>query len=145
MPPAQPARPARSHCVKRIAPFVITVGLASGVTGHPVPAQQRPATAAVTADVMKGIPVRSLGPGLVTGRIADIEIDPNDSNVWYVASAFGGLWKTVNRGVTFAPILDSMPAFNLCCVEVDPRNSSIVWVGTGENHSQRSAHFGDGV
>ena len=52
---------------------------------------------------------RSLGPGFVTGRIADIEIDPNDGNVWYVATAFGGLWKTVNRGITFDPVFEIMP------------------------------------
>ncbi|MGH7471683.1 MAG: WD40/YVTN/BNR-like repeat-containing protein, partial [Longimicrobiales bacterium] len=69
---------------------------------------------------------------------------PKNSNVWYVATAFGGLWKTVNRGVSFIPIFDDGP-FTLCCVVVDPRNSDVVWLGSGENHSQRSAHFGDGV
>ena len=94
---------------------------------------------------LKGIAWRSIGPGFVTGRIADTEIDPRDPNVWYVASAFGGLWKTVNRGISFEPIFDEGPSFNLCCVVIDPRNSNIIWLGTGENHSQRSAHFGDGV
>jgi photosystem II stability/assembly factor-like uncharacterized protein len=64
--------------------------------------------------------------------------------VWYVASAFGGLWKTVNRGVTFTPIFDDY-AFTLCCVVVDPKDSNVVWLGTGENTSQRSAHFGEGL
>ena len=94
---------------------------------------------------LKGIAWRSIGPGFVTGRIADTEIDPGDPNVWYVATAFGGLWKTVNRGVSFEPIFDEGPSFNLCCVVIDPRNSNVIWLGTGENHSQRSAHFGDGV
>jgi len=94
---------------------------------------------------LKGIAWRSIGPGFVTGRIADVEIDPRDTNVWYVATAFGGLWKTVNRGISFEPIFDEGPSFNLCCVVIDPKNSNIIWLGTGENHSQRSAHFGDGV
>jgi len=94
---------------------------------------------------LKGIAFRSIGPGFVTGRIADVEIDPKDPNIWYVATAFGGLWKTVNRGLSFAPIFDEGPSFTLCCVVVDPRNSNVIWLGTGENHSQRSAHFGDGV
>lgn len=96
-------------------------------------------------ETLKGIAWRSIGPGLVTGRIADVEIDPRDQNVWYVATAFGGLWKTVNRGLSFEPIFDEGPSFTLCCVVIDPRNSSTIWLGTGENHSQRSAHFGDGV
>ena len=106
---------------------------------------QEPAPGALTADTLKNIELRGIGPTLATGRIADIEIDPKDPNVWYVASAFGGLWKTVNRGVTFTPIFDNDGSFTLCCVVVDPRNSNVVWLGTGENTSQRSAHFGDGV
>ena len=98
----------------------------------------------LTTDLLNGIELRSIGPALATGRIADIEIDPKNPSVWYVASAFGGLWKTVNRGITFDPIFDDY-TFTLCCVVVDPKDSNIVWLGTGENTSQRSAHFGDGV
>ena len=98
----------------------------------------------VTASVLKGIELRSIGPSLATGRIADVTIDPKNTNVWYVASAFGGLWKTVNRGITFTPIFEQGP-FTLCCVVVDPKDSNVVWLGSGENASQRSAHFGDGV
>jgi photosystem II stability/assembly factor-like uncharacterized protein len=99
----------------------------------------------LTEDVLRGIALRSIGPALATGRIQDIEIDPKNPSVWYVATAFGGLWKTVNRGVTFAPIFDDYPSFTLCCVVVDPKDSNVVWLGTGENKSQRSAHFGDGI
>ncbi len=98
----------------------------------------------LTVDQLKGIELRSIGPSIATGRVADVEIDPKNPNVWYVASAFGGLWKTVNRGVTFTPIFDDH-SFTLCCVVVDPKDSNVVWLGTGENTSQRSAHFGDGV
>jgi photosystem II stability/assembly factor-like uncharacterized protein len=99
----------------------------------------------LTTDVLNGLKFRSVGPSLTTGRIQDVEIDPHNSSTWYVASAFGGLWKTSNRGVTFTSIFDNGGSFTLCCVEVDPKNSNIVWLGTGENLSQRSAHFGDGL
>jgi photosystem II stability/assembly factor-like uncharacterized protein len=85
---------------------------------------------------------------LVTGRVVDIEIDPRNPNVWYVASAFGGLWKTESRGISFKQVFPrngQVEAFSLCCVVVDPRDSNIVWLGTGENNSQRSAHFGTGL
>ena len=98
----------------------------------------------LTADVLKGLELRSIGPTLATGRVVDIEIDPKNPSVWYVASAFGGLWKTVNRGISFEPIFDDY-TFTLCCVVVDPKDSNVVWLGTGENNSQRSAHFGDGL
>ena len=94
---------------------------------------------------LQGIGLRSIGPALASGRIQDVVIDPRNPSVWYVATAFGGLWKTINRGITFAPIFDDQGSFTLCCVAIDPRDSNIVWVGSGENTSQRSAHFGDGV
>lgn len=97
------------------------------------------------ATALGGLELRSIGPALTTGRIQDIEIDPSNPSVWYVASAFGGLWKTENRGITFAPVFDDGGAFTLCCVVVDRRNPNVVWLGTGENKSQRSAHSGDGV
>ncbi len=99
----------------------------------------------LTADVLQGLELRSLGPGLATGRMADIAIDAKNPSVWYVASAFGGLWKTMNRGITFEPVFDHGGSFTLCCVVIDPKDSNVVWLGTGENASQRSAHFGDGV
>ena len=99
----------------------------------------------LTADALKGLELRSIGPTIATGRIADIAIDPKNPSVWYIASAFGGLWKTTNRGISFEPIFHNATSFTLCCVVVDPRDSNTVWLGTGENASQRSAHFGDGV
>jgi photosystem II stability/assembly factor-like uncharacterized protein len=99
----------------------------------------------VTSDLLKGIELRTIGPTLTTGRVVDVEIDPKNPSVWYVASAFGGLWKTTNRGITFSPIFDDNGVFTLCCVAIDPKDSNVVWLGTGENNSQRSAHFGDGI
>src|SRR5215213_9320640 len=109
----------------------------------PGPGAQEPA--GLTAHALSGLELRSIGPTLTTGRVQDVEIDPRNPSIWYVASAFGGLWKTENRGITFTPMFETGGAFNLCCVVVDPRDSNVVWLGTGENTSQRSAHFGDGV
>jgi photosystem II stability/assembly factor-like uncharacterized protein len=108
--------------------------------------QSTPASAdRLTTDVLKGLEFRSIGPAISTGRVQDIAIDPKSPNTWYVATAFGGLWKTTNRGTTFTPIFDDGGSFTLCCVVVDPKSSNVVWLGTGENASQRSAHFGDGI
>jgi photosystem II stability/assembly factor-like uncharacterized protein len=132
--------------MKRVQ-FVVMLALV--VLAVTIGAGQTPSGAdRLNADVFSSLKVRSIGPGLVTGRIADIELDPKNPNVWYVASAFGGLWKTVNRGVTFEevfPRIGEVEAFTLCCVVVDPKDSNVVWLGTGENHSQRSAHFGTGL
>ena len=119
----------------------------AGFAASPAPSARQASSSGdrLTADVLKGLAFRSIGPALATGRVQDVAIDPKNSNVWYVATAFGGLWKTTNRGTTFEPIFDDGGTFTLCCVVVDPKNSDVVWLGTGENASQRSAHFGDGL
>ena len=123
----------------RLLMIAAAAGLAVGAV---VFGQSQPG---LDAQTLAGIELRSVGPALATGRVQDVEIDPRNPSVWYVATAFGGLWKTTNRGITFNPIFDNQGSFTLCCVVVDPKDSNIVWVGSGENTSQRSAHFGDGV
>ncbi|MBE3073298.1 MAG: glycosyl hydrolase [Acidobacteria bacterium] len=126
--------------------LMLMTALAVGLAAAVVVAQGSGAGAdRLTPDVFKGLELRSVGPGLATGRIADVTIDPKNTSVWYVATSFGGLWKTVNRGITFEPVFDDGGSSTLCCVVVDPKDSNVVWLGTGENASQRSAHFGDGV
>ena len=111
----------------------------------PAPAAAATGSDRLTAEILKGLTFRSIGPVIQTGRVQDIAIDPRNPNTWYVAAAFGGLWKTVNRGSTFTPIFDDGGSFNLCCIVIDPKDSKVLWLGTGENKSQRSAHFGDGI
>src|SRR5262245_36949947 len=98
-----------------------------------------------TSDILSGLELRSLGPSLTTGRIADIAVDPRARRVWYVAAASGGLGKTTSHGPSFRPIFDSYGSYSLGCVTIDPNASSVIWLGTGENQSQRSVSFGDGV
>ena len=99
----------------------------------------------MTRETFKDFSFRPLGPGLTTGRVQDVAIDPRNPSVWYVAAASGNLWKTDNRGNTFTPVFDEYGSYSLGAVVVDPRDSNIVWLGTGENANQRSVSFGDGV
>ena len=108
-------------------------------------AQQAPSNDRLNATTFQGLELRSIGPTLTTGRVADFDVDPKNPNVYYVASAAGGVWKSVNRGVTWTPTFDTYGSFNLCCIKVDPRNSNIVWLATGENSNPRSSMYGDGV
>src|SRR5262249_54817188 len=92
-----------------------------------------------------GLKLRSIGPAVTSGRIVDLAVDPRDKRTWYVASAYGGVWKTTNAGTSFAPIFDDQSTASIGCVTVAPSRPLTVWVGTGENNSQRSVGWGDGV
>ncbi len=94
---------------------------------------------------LAALPFRSLGPAVTSGRVGDIAVDLGRPATWYVAAASGGVWKTVNGGTTWTPIFDKEGSFSIGCVTLDPRNANTVWVGTGENNSQRSVAYGDGV
>ncbi len=94
---------------------------------------------------LAGIPLRSIGPALTSGRVADFAFHPEHWQVHYVAMASGNIWKTENNGNTWKPVFENEGSFAIGVVELDPNNPSTVWVGTGENNSQRSVGFGDGV
>jgi len=88
---------------------------------------------------------RSLGPAVTSGRICDLAVDPQNPKRYFVAVCSGGVWKTENGGVTFTPLFDKERSYSIGCVTLDPNNPHTVWVGTGENNSQRSVSWGDGV
>jgi len=104
-----------------------------------------PAKPAFDEKTFSGLELRPIGPAMTSGRIIDLAVDPHDPRTWFVASASGGVWKTTNAGTTFTPVFDDEGSFSIGCVAIDPHNSLVVWVGTGENNSQRSVSMGDGV
>ena len=92
-----------------------------------------------------GLNFRLVGPALTSGRIVDLAVHPTNQNVWYVAAASAGIWKTTNHGTSFTSIFDNYGSFSTACVELAPSNPNTVWVGTGENNNQRAVSYGDGV
>jgi len=97
------------------------------------------------SDDFSALNFRSIGPALASGRIADFAVDPRDPTHYYVGVCSGGVWETRNAGVTFTPIFDDQGSFSIGCVTMAPSRPEIVWVGSGENNSQRSVPYGDGV
>ncbi len=96
-------------------------------------------------DTFTGLKLRSIGPAFTSGRIADFAVNPYNHSEYYVATASGHLWKTTNDGVTFKPVFDHYGAYSLGVVTIDPNNTHVVWVGTGENNHQRAIGYGNGV
>jgi photosystem II stability/assembly factor-like uncharacterized protein len=88
---------------------------------------------------------RSLGPTTMGGRVTDLAVYEKEPRIFYVASASGGLFKTVNGGITFTPTFDRENTISLGAAAVDQNNPDIVFVGTGEGTSRNSVAWGDGV
>jgi photosystem II stability/assembly factor-like uncharacterized protein len=131
---------------------LLAVAAASLVTLPTFVAAQAPPPKAARADeerpgakAFDGLKLRAIGPALMSGRIADIAIDPTDPGTWYVAVGSGGVWKTVNAGTTWTPLFDEQASYSIGCVTIDPSNPHVIWVGTGENVGGRHVGFGDGV
>ena len=133
----------------------ITVAAALGTAAEP-PGKKAAAPAApapaedkkpplLSSDTWKGLELRSIGPAVTSGRVSDIAVVPGNPAMYYVAAASGGVWKTVNSGVTWTPIFDSEGSYSIGCLALDPNDPAVIWVGTGESNSQRSVSYGDGV
>ena len=96
-------------------------------------------------NIYTGLKFRNIGPALMSGRISDIIIHPENQNVWYVAAGSGGVWKTENASTTWEPIFDNEKSYSIGCMSLNPQNTNIIWVGTGENVGGRHVAYGDGV
>ena len=99
----------------------------------------------LTSKIVRGMKFRNIGPAMMSGRVSDIAIDPENENIWYVTMGSSGIWKTENSGVTWKPIFDKQKSFSIGCVTIDPNNRFVIWVGTGENVGGRHISFGDGI
>ena len=94
--------------------------------------------------VLNDINFRNIGPVTMSGRVCDIEANPDDPTEFYVAYASGGLWYTKNNGLSFKPIFDSVDIISIGDIAVNWTTKTI-WVGTGEVNSSRSSYAGIGV
>ncbi len=100
-------------------------------------------------DLLKNFTYRNLGPFRSGSWIADFAVpeSPPEAHLYtfYVAGRNGGLWKTTNNGTTFEPLFDDQDVFSIGDIALAPSNPDILWVGTGEHTTARSAYWGDGI
>jgi len=99
----------------------------------------------MSAPTFAGLRFRSIGPAFTSGRVIGFAVEPNNPSHYFVASASGGVWKTINNGNTWTPVFDREGSYSIGCIALDLKNPLTVWVGTGENNSQRSVSYGSGV
>lgn len=104
-----------------------------------------PGVALAGAESFDDLAFRSIGPAVMGGRIGALAVVESDPSTFYVGTASGGLWKTVNKGTTWTPIFDDQGTSSIGDVAVSPSDPEILWVGTGEANNRQSSSFGDGV
>lgn len=103
------------------------------------------AQTATTADILKGLPARNLGPTSMGGRVSSIAVYEREPRIFYVATAGGGLWKTENGGITFDCVFQYEASVALGAVHVSQSDPNDVWIGTGDQNSRNSVMWGNGV
>ncbi len=133
--------------LKRVLIFLVMLFLLYGIMIPAAqPAREKSGPAARFSDsLFQAIKFRSIGPTRQSGRFVDFAVPRQKPFTFYAATASGGLWKTINNGITFEPIFDNEKVFSIGDIEVSPSNPEVIWVGTGEANNSRSSYWGDGV
>ncbi|REL35209.1 VPS10 domain-containing protein [Thalassotalea euphylliae] len=129
----------------RLLPSLLAASIALGLSGASSDAFAAKGDKKADASIYSSIKLRNMGPAVTGGRVSDFAFNPENPAEYFVATASGGMWKTDNAGVTWQAVADSMPSYSYGDVTMDPNNKNVIWAGTGENNSQRSVAYGDGV
>ncbi len=94
---------------------------------------------------LAGFRWRSVGPANMGGRVTDVEGVPGNPKIFYVATATGGIWKTINAGTMFMPLFDKERVISMGDIALAPSSPNIIYAGTGEEDSRNSISPGGGL
>ena len=132
--------------MRRLFGVAVVLAASTNANAQAPAARANARSGEVTADLMRGLRFRLIGPANTSGRVTAIDVanTPGRRTI-YLAFASGGIWKTTNNGTTWSPVFDDAGFTNVSEVVVAPSNANIVWAGTGERNSLRSQGWGDGV
>ncbi|MCC7302761.1 MAG: glycosyl hydrolase [Bacteroidia bacterium] len=138
------------HIILIITSFLITIHLPAQNPVSPTSSKERQEgwlrkKQLAENTLLGNIPLKNIGPTIMSGRVTDIDVNPDDPTHFYVAYASGGLWKTENNGTSFHPVFDHELVITIGDIAVDWKHGEVIWVGTGECNSSRSSYSGMGV
>ncbi|MCU0634375.1 MAG: hypothetical protein MUE41_05845 [Gemmatimonadaceae bacterium] len=86
---------------------------------------------------------RHIGPD--GNRVIAVHGVPGNPKVYYAGAASGGLWKSVNGGVLWTPLTDSLPASSISAIAVSPSRPATLYIGTGETFIRSNISIGNGA
>ncbi|HTG33239.1 MAG TPA: hypothetical protein VLB76_09930 [Thermoanaerobaculia bacterium] len=99
----------------------------------------------IDPDLLAGLEARSIGPATMSGRLPALDVAESNPDLMYAGGAAGGVWKTLNGGLTWAPVFDDQPVASIGAIAINQSNPDVVWVGTGEGNPRNSVSIGGGV
>lgn len=88
---------------------------------------------------------RSIGPAGMSGRIVAIDAVNDNPDIIFAGAASGGVWKSVDGGITWNPVFDDQNLINIGAIKICQSNPDIIWVGTGEGNPRNSINIGGGL
>ncbi len=120
--------------------------VAATLAAVPVTMMAQSGTASTeTKDVFENVKFRNLGPAVGGGRVAAVAGIPGNPNVYYIGAGGGGVWKTIDGGLSWKPVFEKQPTASIGAIAVAPSNPNLVWVGTGEYNPRNDVITGKGV
>jgi photosystem II stability/assembly factor-like uncharacterized protein len=133
------------HSHRRLTAGLSVLLLFVGWQTIPVPAQSAAPAAQSGSQIVDTIRFREIGPTAQGGRYVEFAVVESNPRIFYAATATGGLWKTVNNGISFTSIFDNQPDFGIGAVALAQSRPDVVYLGTGESNNSRSTYAGNGV
>jgi photosystem II stability/assembly factor-like uncharacterized protein len=135
----------RAHSHRRLLAGLLALLLSIALQTIPVPAQSPAQPDAGASTIFDAIHFREIGPTVQGGRYVEFAVAESNPRLFYAATATGGLWKTVNHGISFEPVFDNQPDFAIGAVALAQSRPDTIYVGTGEANNSRSTYDGNGV
>lgn len=111
-----------------------------------LPAAERASAAAGLEDTpaLKGLKYRNIGPAW-GGRVSRAAGVPGNPNVYFAAAASGGVWKSVDGGLTWSAVFDEEPTSSIGSIAIAPSDPNVIYVGSGEANIRGNVAAGDGI
>lgn len=125
--------------MKKIFLVLICMGILIGFSRLPAAGKGN-----IGPHIFGELQARSIGPATMSGRVSALDVVLKNPNIFYVGSAAGGVWKTLNGGATFKPVFDKHIQ-SIGAISIDQKNPKTVWVGTGECWVRNSVSVGEGI
>jgi len=124
--------------------LLVLFGTQSTISRLTAQSTQTPASTISAAD-LSALQFRNIGPANMSGRFVDLAVVESEPYTFYAASATGGIFRTKDNGVTFAPVFEREEVHSIGAIAVNQANPDILWVGTGERANRQSSSWGNGV